>query len=82
MRDECEMCGSFMNELYSGGNGGRGLTSENFDPFGPQQKPEDSPVRRIIPQVVQEWVLSPRFSPHWSRGEVMAAICQVSLISF
>jgi hypothetical protein len=51
IRDDWEMRWSFMKVSNSGGSGGRGLTSLNLAPLGPQQKPDVSPVNKRTPHV-------------------------------
>ena len=51
-RESRETFGSLIIVSYSGGRGGRAGIRPNLLPFGPQQKPGRSPVKRITPQIL------------------------------
>ena len=77
-RERREMLWSFVIVSYSGGRGGRGGIRANLLPFGPQQKPGLSPVKRMTPHILHACVIPRLFAtvPQWRSGEEIGPIVQ------
>ena len=82
-RERWEIFWSLMKVSYSSGRGGRGGMSANLLPFGPQQKPGLSPVKRATPQTLHECVVPRLFvgATHRRLGEEIGPISHVDWLS-
>ena len=80
-RERREISGLLMIVSYSGGKGGSGGIRANLFPFGPQQKPGLSPVKRMTLQILHACMVPCLFvtAPHWRFGEEIGPISHVSV---
>lgn len=70
--DRLEILLSLMNMSYSWGSAGSGVIL--WVPFGPQQNPGRSPVRRGRSQTGQQWTWSPLVAPQLKLGVAIGPI--------
>ena len=73
--ERLESCGSLMKTLYSWGSGGSAMILRL--PFGPQQNPGRSPVKRGSWQLGQRWIWLPFVAPQLSDGVAIGPIVHI-----